>query len=128
MKTSILRFILAAALMPLALTSQVTALRVGHLVDPENGTVADNQVVLVENGRFTAIGGNVGIPAGAEVVDLSQYWVTQGLVRENPLENIDTLRDVRAVMKDGMFFKRDGVMTPEKFLHSGPTPPTAWRP
>ncbi len=48
-------------------------------------------------------------------------------VRENPLENIDTLRDVRCVMKEGMFFKRDGVMTPERFLHSGPTPPTAWR-
>lgn len=80
MKTSILRFILTAALAPLARMSQVTALRVGHLVDPENGTVADNQVVLVENGRFTAIGGNVSIPAGAEVADLSQYWVTQGLV------------------------------------------------
>ena len=49
-------------------------------------------------------------------------------VRENPLENIDTLRDVRSVMKDGLFFKRDGVMTPERFLHSGPTPPAAWRP
>jgi imidazolonepropionase-like amidohydrolase len=48
-------------------------------------------------------------------------------VRANPLENIDTLRDVRCVMKDGIFFKKDGVMTPEKFFHSGPTPPGAWR-
>jgi imidazolonepropionase-like amidohydrolase len=48
-------------------------------------------------------------------------------VRENPLENIDTLRDVRSVMKDGLFFKRDGVMMPEKLFHSGPTPPAAWR-
>jgi imidazolonepropionase-like amidohydrolase len=78
MKTFLL--IMTAALLPAALTAQVTALRVGHLVDPENGTVANNQVVLVENGRFTAIGGNVSIPAGAEVVDMSQYWVTQGLV------------------------------------------------
>ena len=70
MKTLIPRLILAGALLPPALTSQVTALRVGHLVDPENGAVAHNQVVLVENGRFTAIGGNVTIPAGAEVVDL----------------------------------------------------------
>jgi hypothetical protein len=30
-------------------------------------------------------------------------------------------------MKDGLLFKRDGVMTPEKFLHSGPTPPASWR-
>jgi imidazolonepropionase-like amidohydrolase len=80
MKTLLPRTILTATLLPLALTAQVTALRIGHLVDPENGTVANNQVVLVENGRFTAIGGNVAIPPGAEVADLSQYWVTQGLV------------------------------------------------
>ena len=48
-------------------------------------------------------------------------------VTENPLENIDTLRNVRSVMKDGVLFKKDGVMTPEKFFHSGPVPPTAWR-
>lgn len=48
-------------------------------------------------------------------------------IRENPLENIDTLRDVRYVMKDGLWFKKDGVMTPEKFFHSGPTPPASWR-
>ena len=80
MHTFIQRFVVTAALATLTLAAQVTALRVGRLVDPENGTVANNQVVLVENGRFTAIGGNVNIPAGAEVVDMSQYWVTQGLV------------------------------------------------
>jgi imidazolonepropionase-like amidohydrolase len=80
MRTLLQRFTVTAALWPIVLTAQVTALRVGHLVDPENGTVANNQVVLVENGKFTAIGGDVGVPAGAEVVDMSQYWVTQGLV------------------------------------------------
>ncbi len=59
---------------------QVTALRVGHLVDPDKGTVANNQIVLIENGKYSAIGPNLAIPAGAEVVDLSQHWVTQGLV------------------------------------------------
>src|SRR5690242_14332238 len=43
----------------------------------------------------------------------------------NPLADIDSLRDVRFVMKDGMVFKRDGVMTPEKFFHSGPV--NGWR-
>jgi imidazolonepropionase-like amidohydrolase len=60
--------------------AQVTVLRVGHLVDPEAGTVANNQIILIENGRFTAIGPNVAIPAGAEVIDMSNQWVTQGLV------------------------------------------------
>ncbi len=61
-------------------SAQVTALRVGHLVDPETGTVAANQTILVEAGRFTAIGPNQSIPAGAEVIDLSQYYVSPGLV------------------------------------------------
>jgi imidazolonepropionase-like amidohydrolase len=46
-------------------------------------------------------------------------------VRGNPLENIDALRDVRFVLKDGMVFKRDGVMTPAEFFHGGPV--HGWR-
>ena len=38
----------------------------------------------------------------------------------NPLEDIDTLNQVRFVMKDGMVFKRDGVMTPGAFFNGGP--------
>ncbi len=62
------------------LSGQVTAIKVGHLVNPETGTVADNQVILIENGRFTAIGPNLPIPAGATTIDLSQHYVTPGLV------------------------------------------------
>ena len=43
----------------------------------------------------------------------------------DPLTDIDALRTVPFVMKDGMVFKRDGVMTPEKFFHSGPV--NGWR-
>jgi imidazolonepropionase-like amidohydrolase len=41
-------------------------------------------------------------------------------VAGDPLTNIDALRDVQFVMKNGMVFKKDGVMTPEKFFHPGP--------
>jgi hypothetical protein len=41
-------------------------------------------------------------------------------VRGNPLESIDALRDVRFVLKNGMVFKRDGVMTPATFFNGGP--------
>jgi imidazolonepropionase-like amidohydrolase len=60
--------------------AQVIAIKAGRLVDPDAGTVAVNQVMLVERGKFTAVGANVAIPAGAEVIDLSALTVVPGLV------------------------------------------------
>jgi imidazolonepropionase-like amidohydrolase len=61
-------------------TAQVTAIRAGRVVDPETATSAPNQIILIERGRFTAIGSNVAIPQGAEVIDLSSLTVLPGLV------------------------------------------------
>ena len=58
----------------------VTVIRAGRLVDPEAGTVATNQVILVQGGKFTAVGANVAIPANAKVIDLSNQTVLPGLV------------------------------------------------
>src|SRR5688572_25270625 len=75
--------ILSAALLGTSLCSvaaQVTAIRAGRLIDPESGSTLTNIVILVENGRFTAIGPNLQIPAGAQVLDLSQLTILPGLV------------------------------------------------
>jgi imidazolonepropionase-like amidohydrolase len=68
------------------------------LLDPEAGQVLTNQILLVENGRFTAIGPNVQVPAGAAIIDLSELTVLPGLVdahnhlaltyKEDPERNI----------------------------------------
>ena len=49
-------------------------------------------------------------------------------VAGDPLTDIDALRNVLFVMKNGMVFKKDGVMTPENFFHPGPvrTPNGRW--
>ncbi len=60
--------------------AQVTAIRAGGLVDPDAGTVSSNQIILIEAGRFRAIGTDVTIPRGAEVIDLSHLTVLPGLV------------------------------------------------
>jgi imidazolonepropionase-like amidohydrolase len=43
----------------------------------------------------------------------------------NPLDDVDALRNVQFVMKDGQVFKKDGVMTPASFFHGGPV--NGWR-
>ena len=40
-------------------------------------------------------------------------------------KNIDALKNVQFVMKDGQVFKKDGVMTPAAFFHGGPV--NGWR-
>ena len=83
-----LRLLLLLLLLPVpSLTfGQVTAIRAGHLVDPEAGTATANQVIVVERdpetgrSRILAIGSNPTIPAGAEVIDLSDHYVLPGLV------------------------------------------------
>jgi imidazolonepropionase-like amidohydrolase len=57
----------------------VTAIKAGKLVDPETGTTAANQVILVEKGRIKEVGGTVAIPADATVIDLSRSTVLPGL-------------------------------------------------
>jgi imidazolonepropionase-like amidohydrolase len=70
----------AAQAAPPAPPGPVTAIRAGRLVDPETGSIASNQTILVQNGKFTAVGSNVAIPAGAQTIDLSNLTVLPGLV------------------------------------------------
>jgi len=60
--------------------AQVTAIRAGKLVDPETGATSANQIILVEGGKITSVGGNLPIPSGATIVDLSNATVLPGLV------------------------------------------------
>jgi imidazolonepropionase-like amidohydrolase len=61
-------------------TQKVTAVRAGRLIDPDTGTAAANQIILVEGDRITNVGPNVPIPQGADVIDLSSLTVLPGLV------------------------------------------------
>ena len=39
--------------------------------------------------------------------------------------DVEALKNVQFVMKDGQVFKKDGVMTPAAFFHGGPV--NGWR-
>jgi imidazolonepropionase-like amidohydrolase len=63
-------------------STRVTAIRAGRLFDSVTGIVRTKQVVLVQGERITEVGaeGEVTIPSGAQVVDLSTATVLPGLI------------------------------------------------
>jgi imidazolonepropionase-like amidohydrolase len=67
------------ALCTVATRAQVTAIKAGKLVAPETGATATNQIILIEGGKIKAIGANLPIPEGANVIDLSKSTVLPGL-------------------------------------------------
>lgn len=56
------------------------ALRAARLVDVKNGRVLNNPVVLIEGERITAVGANLSVPAGVEVIDLGGATLLPGLI------------------------------------------------
>jgi imidazolonepropionase-like amidohydrolase len=60
----------------------VVAVRAGRLFDSKNGRMLTRQVVLLQGERITEVGpeAQVKIPAGAQVIDLSQATVLPGLI------------------------------------------------
>jgi cytosine/adenosine deaminase-related metal-dependent hydrolase len=48
------------------------------------------------------------------------YFADVVAVEGDPLTNIDAVRNVRFVMKNGQVFKNNGIITIDKLLHPGP--------
>jgi imidazolonepropionase-like amidohydrolase len=62
--------------------ARMVAVRAGHLFDSKAGVMLTKQVVVASGERITEIGAEsqVKIPAGAQVIDLSQATVLPGLI------------------------------------------------
>jgi imidazolonepropionase-like amidohydrolase len=58
----------------------VTAIKAGRLIDVENGRVLAKQIILLSGKKIVAVGGDLQIPAGARVLDLSTKTVLPGLI------------------------------------------------
>jgi imidazolonepropionase-like amidohydrolase len=74
-------FLVTLSLAGHAMAQPVVALRAGRLVDVERGEVRLDQVIVVRGEKVERIqAASVAIPAGAQVIDLSRYTVTPGLI------------------------------------------------
>src|SRR5215510_4500448 len=63
-----------------AQTSALTAIRCGKLINPVDGSVTQNAVIIVRGDRIDQVGAGLKIPDGAKVIDLSAYTVLPGLI------------------------------------------------
>lgn len=63
-----------------ARADDVTAIRCGQLLNPVDGSITRNAVIIVSGERIERAGANATIPDGARVIDLSAYTVLPGLI------------------------------------------------
>lgn len=59
--------------------AKLTAIKTGKLLNPANGLVSFNQIILIENKKIKEIGEDIIIPDDAEIIDLSNSTVMPGL-------------------------------------------------
>lgn len=60
--------------------AQNATLKVGHLINPVTGTISDNKIIKIENGKIKAISNYEDLNESMDFIDLSDAWVTPGLI------------------------------------------------
>ena len=100
----------------------VTAIRAGQLLNPVDGSLTRNAVIVIRNDRIEQVGANAAIPAGARVIDLSAYTVLPGLIDSHThilLQPEDEVGPPPVITKSQAFRTVQGVAAARKDLEAG---------
>ncbi|MCC6319467.1 MAG: amidohydrolase family protein [Gemmatimonadaceae bacterium] len=107
----IARIVAAAALAAtttLPLPAQVVAIT-GARVFPVNGPPVDNATVVITNGRISAVGAGVAVPAGARRIDGTGKWVTPGIFNATTSLGVSEIGQIPGSYDAGAQGTGDGV-------------------
>jgi imidazolonepropionase-like amidohydrolase len=107
-RQSIRSLAVAAAIVVAVPAAAQTIAITGGRVFPVTGPAIDGGTVIVTNGRITAVGANVAIPAGAQRIDATGKWVTPGFINSSTqlgvieVSQVTNTRDMTARGKDNI--------------------------
>ena len=102
--------------------AQVTAIKAGRLVDPQAGTVLNDQIILIRDNKIEKVGKGLAIPADAKVIDLSQMTVLPGLIdchthlADGPTDDGDPMSQMKKTAAEVAF---ESVPNARTFLREG---------
>ena len=85
---------------------KTVVIRAGHLLDVKTGKVLANQTIVIEGDKIARIGTDVSVPAGAQVIDLSNATVLPGLIDAH----------VHLTMTTNFGYSRLGISVPREAL------------
>ena len=74
---SFLSAVLGAAGPP---ASKTVVIRAGHLLDVKTGKTLTNQIIVIQGDKIVSVVPDTQIPAGAQIIDLSNATVLPGLI------------------------------------------------
>lgn len=80
MKTSLGLLLAFCISSEVGVAAQITAIKAGHLIDPDSGVVLSDQIILIRGNKIDAVGPGLPIPEGTQVIDLSKMTVLPGLI------------------------------------------------
>jgi imidazolonepropionase-like amidohydrolase len=73
----------ATALQPASPLLAQTLAITGGTVYPVSGPKIENGTIVISNGKITAVGSNLTVPAGAVRIDAAGKWITPGFIHAN---------------------------------------------
>jgi imidazolonepropionase-like amidohydrolase len=86
-KSGLLVFTVAISTFAIATRAQqpptpepLIAIKAGRVIDVENGKVLEKQIILLRGKKIQAVGSDLKIPAGANILDFSMKTVLPGLI------------------------------------------------